>query len=220
MTKLIFIFYGFMVFTGCTNNDTNSQKTEPLKDSTTITELKNIVFFGNSITAGYGVDPTEAFPALIQLKIDSLQLPYKVINAGISGETSAGGLGRIDWIMRKPLWVFVLELGGNDGLRGIPLNETKKNLDMIINKVKTKYPDCKLILAGMQIPPNMGQQYTSTFKAMFGELADNNKLTLIPFLLDGVGGDPKLNQSDGIHPTPAGHKIVAETVWAVLKQFL
>ena len=158
-------------------------------------KVKTILFFGNSLTAGYGVDPSEAFPALIQNKIDSLKLDYKVINGGVSGETSAGGNGRIDWILRQPVDIFVLELGGNDGLRGIPLTETKKNLQAIIDKVKTKYPEAKLVLAGMQIPPNMGQQYATEFKNLYPGLAEKNKASLIPFLLQGVGGDPKLNSA-------------------------
>src|SRR5665647_734792 len=178
---------------------------------------KTILFFGNSLTAGYGIDPSQAFPALIQNKIDSLKLNYNVINAGVSGETSAGGNGRIDWILRQPIDVFVLELGGNDGLRGIPLAETKINLQAIIDKVKAKNPDAKIVLAGMQIPPNMGQDYTGEFKKIYPELATKNKILLIPFLLQGVGGDPKLNQDAGIHPNVQGAKIVAENVWKVLK---
>jgi acyl-CoA thioesterase-1 len=181
---------------------------------------KNIVFFGNSLTAGYGVDPSDAFPALIQARMDSLKLPYQAINAGLSGETSAGGNSRIDWVLRQPLYIFVLELGGNDGLRGIPLSETTKNLQDIINKVKRKYPSSKIILAGMQILPNMGEKYTSEFRTMFRRLADRNKIYLIPFLLEGVGGVPGLNQQDGIHPNVQGHKIVAENVWKVLKRLL
>ena len=177
---------------------------------------KTIVFFGNSITAGYGLEMSEAFPAIIQRRIDSLNLPYKVINAGVSGETSSGGNGRIDWVLRQSVDVFVLELGGNDGLRGIPVTETKKNLQSIIDKVKAKNPSVKIILAGMQIPPNMGKQYTSEFRAMYPELAETNNITLIPFLLEGVGGEAKFNQEDGIHPTPEGHKILAENVWKVL----
>ncbi len=166
---------------------------------------KNIVFFGNSITAGYGVDPSQAFPALIQTKLDSLKLPYRVINAGLSGETSAGGNNRIDWILHQPVYIFVLELGGNDGLRGIPLSETSKNLQFIIDKVRQKYSSSKIIIAGMQIPPNMGKKYASEFKAMFQQLVVRNKIYLIPFLLEGVGGVPELNQRDGIHPNVQGH---------------
>jgi len=182
--------------------------------------LKNIVFYGNSLTAGYGVDPSEAFPSLIQEKLDSLKWPYRVINAGLSGETSSGGNTRIDWVLRQPVYIFVLELGGNDGLRGIPLSETSRNLQAIINKVKDKYPGAKIILAGMQIPPNMGQKYSSEFRTMFQQLAVRNKIYLIPFLLAGVGGVPDLNQQDGIHPNVQGHKIVAENVWKILKPML
>jgi acyl-CoA thioesterase-1 len=181
---------------------------------------RNIVFLGNSLTAGYGLDISEAFPALIQAKIDSLKLPYKVVNAGLSGETTAGGVGRIDWVLQQRVDIFVLELGGNDGLRGIPVTETAINLQTIIKKVKDKYPDAKIVLAGMQIPPNMGRKYADQFRGLFKELADENQAALIPFLLEGVGGVPELNQPDGIHPTAQGHKIVAENVWQVLKGML
>jgi acyl-CoA thioesterase I len=183
-------------------------------------KAKTILFFGNSLTAGYGVDPSEAFPALIQDRIDSLHLGYKVVNGGVSGETSAGGNARVDWILRQPVDIFVLELGGNDGLRGIPLSETKKNLQAIIDKVKAKYPAAKLVLAGMQIPPNMGQTYAAEFKRLYPDLAEKNKISLIQFLLKDVGGIGRLNQQDGIHPTAEGHKIVAENVWSVLKDIL
>jgi acyl-CoA thioesterase I len=183
-------------------------------------KMKTIVFFGNSLTAGYGVGPSDAYPALIQNKIDSLKLNYRVINAGVSGETSSGGLGRIDWVLRQKVDVFVLELGGNDGLRGIPISTTIKNLQAIIDKVKAKYPDVKILLEGMQIPPNLGQQYTMAFKNIYPDLAARNHIALVPFLLKNVGGNPKLNQQDGIHPTAEGHKIVAQNVWAVLKNLL
>ena len=182
--------------------------------------VKTIVFFGNSITAGYGLEMSEAFPALIQRKIDSLALPYKVVNAGVSGETSSVGDGRIDRVLRQPVDVFVLELGGNDGLRGIPVTETRKNLQSIIDKVKAKNPAVKIIIAGMQIPPNMGKQYTGEFRSMYPELAKKNDIALIPFLLEGVGGEAKFNQDDGIHPTAEGQKILAQNVWEVLKGML
>jgi len=218
-------FFGFVLvalLAGCANNaekpnvpkEQKREKTTPSPDKE---KAKTIVFYGNSITAGYGVDPTEAFPAQVQNKIDSLQLPYKVVNAGLSGETSAGGLSRIDWILRQPVDIFVLELGGNDGLRGIPLAATEKNLQAIIEKVKTKYPSAKIILAGMQIPPNMGRKYTTEFRELFQQLASKNNIILIPFLLEHVGGIPSLNQGDGIHPNPEGHKIVADNVWKVLQ---
>ena len=200
--------------------NTKADSTQPVKKDSPTTQQQTIVFFGNSLTAGYGVDPTEAFPALIQEKMDSLHLRYKVINAGVSGETTSGGLARIDWILKQPPAVFVLELGGNDGLRGIPLTETKKNLQLIIDRVKQKNPSTKIILAGMMIPPNMGNQYTHTFQEIYPSLATSNHVDLIPFLLEGVGGNPALNQQDGIHPTAEGHKIVAENVWRILKKDL
>jgi acyl-CoA thioesterase-1 len=180
-----------------------------------------VLFFGDSITAGLGVEPDEAYPALIGQKLDSLHLPYKVVNAGLSGETSAGGRSRLKWVLsRQPVSVFVLELGGNDGLRGIPLASTRQNLQVIIDSVRQLSPQSKIVLAGMQIPPNMGPAYTADFRKIYPELAQKNHLTLIPFLLDGVGGDAKLNQRDGIHPTPAGHKVVARTVWRTLQPIL
>ena len=218
----IIIISLIILFSGCTNNEkpTGSKKNDTAKDSATVTKKKTIVFFGNSLTAGYGLSPEQAFPALIQQKIDSLGLPYQVVNAGVSGETSSGGNTRIDWILQQPMAIFVLELGANDGLRGIPLAETKKNLQDIIDKVKAKNPQTKLLFAGMQIPPNMGQKYATEFGNMFGELSTKNSMALIPFLLEGVGGEPELNQADGIHPTAEGHRIVAENVWKELEKLL
>ena len=211
-----------MLFASCTNNENSqtSNHSETAKETTTVTKTKTIVFYGNSLTAGYGVSPSEAFPAIIQKKIDSLGLPYQVLNAGVSGETSSGGKTRMDWILREPLDIFVLELGANDGLRGTPLSETKKNLQDIIDKVRAKYPDSKLVFAGMEIPPNMGQAYTTEFRNIYTDLAAKNKMALIPFLLEGVGGEPELNQADGIHPTAEGHRIVAENVWKQLEKLL
>ena len=183
--------------------------------------MRNIFFFGDSLTAGYGLDdPSEAFPGVVQNKIDSAKLPYKVINAGVSGETSAGGKGRIAWILKQKVDVFVLELGANDGLRGIPVSETIQNLQAIIDSVKTKYPKATLVMLGMQVPPNMGDVYAGNFKGIFPELAAKNKMALVPFLLKGVGGIPSLNQHDGIHPTAQGAKIVGNNVWQVLKGIL
>ena len=206
---------------GCNDNkNAADQKNGTANSTDSAVKKKTIVFFGNSLTAGYGLSPSEAFPALIQNKIDSLGLPYKVINAGVSGETSSGGNGRIDWILKQPIDVFILELGANDGLRGIPLDQTKKSLQSIIDKVKTKNPKAKLVLAGMQIPPNMGAAYTTEFKSIYPELASKNEIDLIPFILEGVGGEARLNQEDGIHPTAEGHKIVAENIWKKLKPLL
>ena len=211
-----------ILFSACTNNKKpeSSNQNSNAKDSAIVTKKKSIVFFGNSLTAGYGVSPSEAFPAIIQKRIDSLGLPYQVINAGVSGETSSGGKTRINWILREPVDIFVLELGANDGLRGTPLSETKKNLQDIIDTVKAKYPHAKLVFAGMEIPPNMGQAYTTEFRNIYTELAKKNSMTLIPFLLEGVGGEPELNQADGIHPTAKGHLIVAENVWRQIEKLL
>jgi acyl-CoA thioesterase I len=219
--KLLFVV---LLMAGCNNNkksnDISRQDTVKEKEASVPRELENIIFFGNSLTAGYGVEQSEAFPALIQARIDSLKLSYKVINAGVSGETTAAGMNRIEWVLQQPVDVFVLELGGNDGLRGIPLSETSKNLQKIIDAVTKKYPAAKLVLAGMEIPPNMGKKYTDEFRTLYRQVADRNQILFIPFLLQGVGGEPELNQADGIHPNAKGHQIVADNVWAVLKDIL
>ena len=212
----------------CNNNA--SKKAEISKElDTTITisqeeaieSKKTLLFFGDSITAGYGLDDTnDAYPALIQQKIDSLNLDYEVVNSGLSGETSAGGRSRIEWILNQPIDVFVLELGANDGLRGVAVKETRENLQAIIDAVRLKSPSTTIVLAGMQLPPNFGQVYTANFKSMFTELATSNDIAFIPFILKDVGGIKALNQSDGIHPTEKGHKIVAETVWDTLEELL
>jgi acyl-CoA thioesterase-1 len=198
----------------------NSEKKELAKiqveitDSSTVqADQKIILFFGNSLTAGYGIDQEDAFAGLTQLRIDSLGLDYKVINGGLSGETTAGGLSRLDWFLEDKPDIFVLELGGNDGLRGIALTETKSNLLAMVDKVRAKFPETKIILAGMQIPPNMGQEYSNEFKEIYPAVAKEKNVTLIPFLLENVGGIPELNLPDGIHPTEQGHKIVLETIW-------
>ena len=179
-----------------------------------------ILFLGDSLTAGLGVEESQAFPALIQEKIRAANLPYEVINAGLSGDTTAGGLSRLDWILQKPVDVLVLELGANDGLRGLPVPAMKTNLQAIIDRVKAKNPKVKIVIAGMEIPPNFGADYTADFHAIFAQLAQTNHAALIPFLLEGVGGHLDLNQPDHIHPTPAGHKIVAENVWRILEPLL
>jgi acyl-CoA thioesterase I len=179
---------------------------------------KRVLFFGDSITAGYGLEKSQAFPALLQEKVDSLQVEVEMINGGLSGETSAGGLRRVDWMLQKPIDIFVLELGGNDGLRGIDVEDTKKNLIGIIDKVRSKNPNTIIILAGMQVPPNLGKQYTSDFASIFPTVAKEKKTGLIPFLLEGVAGIPNLNLPDGIHPTASGHKILAKTVWKYIEK--
>jgi acyl-CoA thioesterase-1 len=220
--KISFLLALIIAIAGC--GGTTATNDTPAKANTTktaSTSVKTILVFGDSLTAGYGLDdPSEAFPGVLQNKIDSVKLPYKIINGGLSGETSAGGKGRIDWLLKQHIDVFVLELGANDGLRGIPVKETTKNLQAIIDKVKAKYPNAKLVMLGMQVPPNMGADYATNFKNMFPQLATKNNMALVPFLLQNVGGIRELNQADGIHPTEEGAKIVAQNVWPVLKGVL
>lgn len=204
-----------------TRTETTTDTTEvAAKTTPTANQQPVVLFFGNSLSAGLGVEPEEAFPALVGEKIKAAGLNYQVVNAGLSGETSAGGKSRIGWVLRQPVAVFVLELGGNDGLRGILPPSTKQNLQAIIDSVKQKSPQAKIVVAGMQIPPNMGPQYTKPFRELFPALASENKAALIPFLLENVGGVPRLNQPDRIHPTAEGHKIVANTVWETLEPLL
>lgn len=230
--RILLNFSYFLCFLGMVAcGDTANKKSDTNETNSTIatevseTELENsnsktILFFGNSLTAGYGLDTKESFPSLIQNRLDSLELGYTVINAGLSGETTSGGKNRLSWVLKQQVDIFVLELGANDGLRGIPLNETRTNLQSIIDAVKAKNINTKIILAGMQIPPNMGQAYTKEFRTIFPDLASKNELQLIPFLLAGVAGNPELNLPDGIHPTAEGQKIVRENVWALLKEVL
>jgi len=227
MLKNIICFWGFLVLGlfGCeSKKGKQAADVEKTTQEETVTspqqQMKTILFFGNSLTAGYGLDPSEAFPTLIQNKIDSLNLPYKAINAGNSGETSSGGKNRIDWLLRQKVDVFVLELGANDGLRGIPVPETKRNLQAIIDRVKAKYPEAKMVLLGMEIPPNMGGRYAEEFRVIFRQLATQNNMAFVPFLLEGVGGIRDLNLPDGVHPTAQGHKILARNVWEVLEGVL
>lgn len=175
-----------------------------------------ILFFGDSLTAGYGLDREQAFPALVQARIDSLGWNFEVFNAGLGGETSAGGLRRIDWLLRRPIDVFVLELGANDGLRGVDPQDTHANLQAIVERVQAKNPEVAVVIAGMQMPPNFGAEYAAAFAAVFPAVAQKNNAALIPFLLEGVGDQPALNLPDGNHPNAEGHRVVAETVWATL----
>jgi len=185
-------------------------------------EARTIVFFGDSLTAGYGLEnpAAEAYPALIAGKIAAAGLPWRVVNAGVSGDTSAGGERRIDWVLRQPVDILVLALGANDGLRGIDPAVTRANLDAIIDRVHTRQPSARVVLAGMQMPPSLGQDYAKSYAAIFPAVAREEHVPLIPFLLEGVGGRPELNQADGMHPTAAGDAIVAETVWRVLRPLL
>lgn len=183
-------------------------------------QQQTILFFGDSITAGYGLDEEVAFPAKIQEKLDENGHAYTVVNAGLSGETSAGGVRRVDWVLQQHVDIFVLELGGNDGLRGIDPADTKRNLQSIIDKVEEKYPEAAILLAGMEAPPNMGSDYTEAFRSIFFELADENDVYFMPFILEGVAGDPELNLPDGIHPTEEGHAIIAKNLWEMLQDIL
>lgn len=210
-----------VVFFSCSSP--KEEKTKEVQETETITPVptkKLILFFGNSLSAGYGIEAEDAFPGLVAARIDSLNLNYRVINGGLSGETTASGLSRLDWFLEEEPSIFVLELGGNDGLRGIDLAETKKNLKAIIQLVKSKYPETKILLAGMQIPPNMGQEYTSDFQKLYPQIAQEEDVELIPFLLEGVAGDPDLNLPDGIHPTEEGHQIVFENIWPFIETML
>ena len=179
---------------------------------------KRIVVLGDSITAGYGLDPQEAYPALLQKKIDAAGLPYTVANAGVSGDTTAGGLRRVAWALgQQGADVLVVALGGNDGLRGIQPEQTRENLAGIIDKARTKNPQMKVVVAGMQMPDNMGAEFTTKFKELYPAIAKEKKVALVPFLLEGVGGSEELTQEDRIHPTAEGQVKVAETVWKILK---
>lgn len=181
---------------------------------------RTVLILGDSLAAGYGVEPEVAFPALLQHRIDEAKLTFTVVNAGQSGDTSAGGLRRITWLLRQPVEVLVLELGGNDGLRGIQPSTTRTNLQRIIGLVKEKFPEVKVVIAGMRMPDSMGSEFAQEFQQIFMELAKVNEAALIPFLLEGVGGDPKFNQPDLIHPNADGHRIVARNVWEVLGPIL
>jgi acyl-CoA thioesterase-1 len=179
-----------------------------------------ILVLGDSITAGYGLEPDESFPALLQKKVDAQGWSFRVINAGQTGDTSASGLARLDWLLKNRVDVLVLELGGNDGLRGLPVETTRKNLQAIIDRTKQKYPEAKVIIAGMRVPPNMGRDYAQRFEAIFRDVAKRNQAVLIPFVLEGVGGVRQLNLPDGIHPTAEGQEIVAQNVWKALEPVL
>lgn len=181
---------------------------------------RTILFVGTSLTAGFGLDPSESYPALIQARIDAEGLPYRVVNAGVSGETSAGALRRMDWLLRQPVAVLVLETGANDGLRGQDPGATRANLQAILDRAARQSPSPPVVLAGMEALPNYGQDYRRRFHAIFPDLARKNGAALVPFLLEGTAGVPSLNQPDGIHPTAEGQGILADNVWRVLRPLL
>ena len=179
-----------------------------------------ILFVGTSLTAGHGLDPSEAYPALIQGKIDAAGLRYKVVNAGVSGETSAGARRRIDWLFSQPVDILVVETGANDGLRGIDPQDARANIQAIFDRAQQQSPPPRLVLIGMAAPPNLGSRYARYFAAIYPELAKENGAVLIPFLLEGVAGIPRFNLPDGVHPTAEGHRMMAETVWKHLEPML
>jgi len=202
--------------TGRTSSDTSHPGARaPEKDA-----RKTILFVGTSLTAGYGIDPQQAYPALIQRKLDSLGYDYEAVNAGVSGETSSGALHRMDWLMKQPFDVFVLETGANDGLRGLPIDSLRANIQQILDDVKRTHPQATILLVGMEALPNMGSEYVKGFRVVYGQLAKENKVAYLPFLLKGVAGIDTLNQRDMVHPNPRGAEIIAETVWGALQGLL
>ncbi|MBL8767807.1 MAG: arylesterase [Planctomycetes bacterium] len=202
---------------GCGRDDAVELSTSSESDDSA---RKVLVCLGDSITAGYGLDPDEAYPALLQQKIDDAGLPWRVIAAGVSGDTTAGGLRRLDWAYRSGVDAVLIALGGNDGLRGVDPRTVKANLIAIAEATRAKNPDARIVLAGMKSPPNMGVTFTSAFEDVFEEAADEADAVFIPFLLEGVGGMRLLNQADGIHPTAEGQKILAEHLWETLEDVL
>ena len=221
------LILSLLIFSACKDKQSDTKvvveqkenKTNDTKESTEQSS-KKILCFGNSLTAGYGLDEQFAWPTLLQQRIDSLNFDYQVINAGLSGETTSGGLKRIDWVLREPIDIFILELGANDMLRGLDISSTVENLRSIISRVKTKYPDAQVVVAGMLSPPNMGPDYEKKFNTMYKDLSDEFNTTLIPFFLDKVAGIEELNLPDGKHPNQEGQKIVLETVWIHLKSLI
>jgi acyl-CoA thioesterase-1 len=202
------------------DKDSASGARDSVAPDTTPAAPKRLLFVGTSLTAGLGLEPEEAYPALIARRIDSLDLPFRVDNAGYSGETSAGALRRIDWLVREPVDVLVLETGANDGLRGLSVDSMRANIQAIIDRVRAASPHVRILLVGMEAPPNLGARYTSEFRKVFPDLAKRNGATLLPFLLLGVAAVDSLNQGDGIHPNAEGSRRLAETVWAVLLPLL
>ena len=213
-----------VIFAACSRAD-EASSSSATADTTTVADPVSgrkgrILFVGTSLTAGLGLDPEQSYPALIARRIDSLGLPYEVDNAGYSGETSAGALRRIDWLVRNPVDVLVLETGANDGLRGLSVDSMRANIQAIIDRVRGASPNVRILLVGMEAPPNLGPRYTSEFRKVFPEVAERNGAALLPFLLVGVAGVDSLNQGDGIHPNVAGSRMLAATVWRSLLPLL
>lgn len=211
----------------CSGGEADTTPTQPNTSTRQETEVSaeatpKLIFLGNSLTAGYGLELEQAFPHLIQQRIDSLGWPYEVVNAGISGETTAGGRDRIGWLLDNTdhPYLVVVALGGNDGLRAIDPDATYNNLQAILDTIQAHDPTIHRVVAGMEAPPNLGEDYTAAFRAVFPRLVDNNDITLMPFILQEVAGEPELNQADGIHPTAAGQQIIAENLWGYLEPLL
>ena len=225
--SIIFLLLAMLSIQACKDKPINEDKVieensnQELSSTNTSEKTKKLImFYGNSLTAGYGLDPGEDFPSLIRNRIDSLGLDYEVVNSGLSGETSSGGLERIDWVLRQDVDIFMLELGANDMLRGQDVKATEENLRMILQRVKEKNSSTKIIIAGMQAPPNMGPEYVKFFNGIFPKLAKEFDAALIPFFLEGVAGEESLNLPDRKHPNVEGQKIVRENVWEVLENLL
>jgi acyl-CoA thioesterase-1 len=192
----------------------------PGQDGAATAARQTVLFLGTSLTAGLGLEPDSAYPQQLQRKIDAAGLPYQTVNAGVSGETSAGLLRRLDWVLQRPASVIVVETGANDGLRGLPVEGTKATIGQILERIRRDRPEARVALVQMEAPTNLGASYTTAFHAMFPALAREHGATLLPFLLDSVAGHPSLNQADGIHPNYAGERIVTETVWRGLEPVL
>jgi acyl-CoA thioesterase-1 len=190
----------------------------PAPANTPPSQRPRIVFLGDSLTAGYGLAKDQSVPSLIAARLATKGLDYEVVNAGVSGDTSAGGLSRLDWSLEGPVRVLVVELGANDGLRGLPVDAMRDNLDAIIKRALGR--GIRVVLTGMEAPPNYGQAYTNEFRAVFRELAAAHEVTFVPFYLEGVAGNPRLNIADGIHPNPEGARIVEQTIWRALEPLL
>lgn len=219
MVKKIPLLFMFALAASCAVETEETESASRIRLSVR-DERPIVLFLGTSLTAGLGLSEGQAYPAIIQTRLDSLKYDYRVVNAGVSGETSAGGLRRIEWLLRAPVSVLVVELGANDGLRGQDIGAMKTNLLAIIDGTREVYPDVKIIVVGMEAPPNFGSAYTTRFHDVFREIALEKNAELVPFLLEGVAGIDSLNQADGMHPTQLGQQILADNVWAVLERVI
>ena len=217
MPRMILYSAALAVLAGCRGPDTPKV---PDGSPASTPSAPLILVVGTSLTAGLGLDPSEAYPAVLQQMIDSAGMKYRVVNRGVSGETSAGALQRVDWLMRQPVAVLILETGANDGLRGLDPDSLRANIDAIVRRARRQEPPPAILLLGMEAPPNLGSEYTARFRAVYQDAARELGVPLVPFLLAGVGGIDSLNQADGIHPTAAGQRRVAELVWDELSPLL